>query len=445
MIFSRNKVIKKNGHSSHLEAQKNLLTAEDIGEDMQGLSSDSDSLTPSGISSENPDNMAILKKKMKKENIEKKEKKGLKLPSKVEILSKIGLSRTGELIGIDIGTSAIKVGVIKKTKDGFELTHLTKKTYKKDLLSDGVIIDNNFVAREIKDIISANNIKSSIAACALSSYSVITKKTRLPIFEQKGIVTKKPSKLVFEDIALIEAEIENAIPFSLKEINYSYHIVGIDREDENFINILIVAAKKEVVEGFVNTFREAGLNLVLLDVDIFSLINLVEQIYGYSDSSTLIVDIGASVMNMAIVKGEDIEFTREIMLGGKYLTEQIQKTLKIPFEEAEKKKVNADPEITYLFEDFIFNISSEINKTINFYLSTKPNEIISKIYMTGGCSLLDGLKEKVNEDTNTEVETMDPFLLVGGGDVVIPEVYREYKDFNAIAMQLSTRIDDILR
>lgn len=376
---------------------------------------------------------------------QKKEKKGLKLPSRVEIFSKIGLSRSGELIGIDIGTSAIKVGVIKKTKEGFELINLARKTYKENLLSDGVIIDDIFVAREIKNIISTNNIKSSIAACALSSYCVIIKKARLPIFEEKGITTKKSSKLVFDDTALIEAEIENAIPFPLKEINYSYHVLGLDKEDENFVNVLFVAAKKEIIDGFVNTFREAGLNLVMLDIDILSLINLVEQAYGYIDSPNLIVDIGASVMNMAIVKGESIEFTREIMLGGRFLTEQIEKALKIPFEEAEKKKIEADPEITYLFEDFIFNISSEINKTINFYLSTKPNETISKIYMTGGCSLLAGLKEKVYEDTNTEVEMIDPFILVGGKDIVRADIYKEYRDFSAISMQLSTRIDDIVR
>ena len=415
--------------------QEELSQSKDSERNMQesNLSSGSTAPTPT------PDVLEDTKKK------EKKEKKGLKLPSKVQILSKIGLSRTGELIGIDIGTSAIKLSVLKKTKEGYTLSHLAKKSYKENLLSEGNIIDINFVANEIKNIITANGIKSSIAACALSSYSVITKKARLPIFEEKGIKIEKSTRLIFEDTTLIEAEIENSIPFPLREINYSFHILGIDQEDENFVNVLIVAAKKEIVEGFINTFRMAGLNLVLLDVDILTLINIVEQIYGIHDSSILIVDIGASTMNMAVVKGENIEFTREIMLGGRYLTEQIEKTVKISFEEAEQKKITADPEISYLFEDFIFNISSEINKTINFYLSTKPNESINKIYLTGGCSLLAGLKEKIYDDTNIDIEMIDPFILVGGGEVLRTDVYNQYRDFNSISMHLSTRIDDVAR
>lgn len=159
----------------------------------------------------------------------------------------------------------------------------------------------------------------------------------------------------------------------------------------------------------------------------------------------LIVDLGASIMNMAIVKGEDIELTREIMLGGSYLTEQIQKALKISYEEAEEKKIKADPEVTYLFEDFIFNVSAEINKTINFYLSTKPNERISKIYITGGTSLIEGIKDKIYNDTNIDIEVIDPFLLVGGEGVVKPNLYKELKDVCSVAMHLSTRIDDIAR
>ncbi|MCX7698887.1 MAG: DUF975 family protein, partial [Candidatus Goldbacteria bacterium] len=214
----------------------------------------------------------------KRDKKQRKEKSSSKLPSKVQILSKIGLSRTGELIGVDIGTSAIKLSVIKKTKDGYTLTHLAKKSYKENLLSEGNIIDNNFVAQEIKNIITANKIKSSIAACALSSYSVITKKARLPIFEEKGVKIEKSKKLIFEDTASIEAEIENSIPFPLRDINYSFHVLGLDQEDENFVNILIVAAKKEIVDGYINTFKMAGLNLVLLDSDILALINIVEQI-----------------------------------------------------------------------------------------------------------------------------------------------------------------------
>ena len=248
---------------------------------------------------------------------------------------------------------------------------------------------------------------------------------------------------------IIEAEVENIIPFPLKEINYSYQMMGLVENDENMVNTIIVAAKKEIVDGFIATFQTAGLNLVILDVDIFALTNLVEQIYNPQESSVVVVDIGAAVTNMAIIKGESVGFTREILLGGRYLTSQIEKSLNLSYEDAEKKKINGDDEVLYLFEDFIFNIASEINKTINFYASTNPNETLSKIYLTGGTSLLKGLKEKIGDYTNIEVEYLNPFAIFTESpqfvidDPTQLDAYEDFKEFNGVALQLSSRVLDL--
>lgn len=375
-----------------------------------------------------------------------------------KLIEKIGYQNINELVGVDIGTASIKICVLEKTKKGLKLSHLAKKTYAENLLRDGLIIDNDTVARALKNLLLENKIKGKYAACALSSYCVITKKLSMPLLEQrtsersvkassnKSLITKKSALPLFEDENIIEAEVENIIPFPLKEIVYSYHIMGLGQENENTVDVLIAAAKKQTVDGFVNTFRTAGLNLVILDVDIFALTNIVEQINNPKDSSIVVVDIGASVTNMAIIKGENIEFTREILLGGGYLTSQIEKSLKLSFEDAEQKKIKGDDDVLYLFEDFIFTIASEINKTINFYTSTNPNETLGKIYLSGGTSLLCGLIEKIREYTNIDVQYLNPFAILSKNPHPLNEelkqfdIYEDYKEFNAIAMQLSSRI-----
>jgi len=186
----------------------------------------------------------------------------------------------------------------------------------------------------------------------------------------------------------------------------------------------------------------AGLNLQILDVDIFGITNIIEEVYDSKDISVIAVDIGSSITNIAILKGYSLEFTREILIGGKYLTGQIEKSSKLSHWEAEKKKISADNDVLYLFEDFIFNISSEITKTINFYTATKPNEIIGKIYLTGGSSLLHGLKEKIGEDTGIEVEYLNPFLLVNQ-DQLKHGNYEEYVNFAGVALYLSSRVTDL--
>jgi type IV pilus assembly protein PilM len=350
--------------------------------------------------------------------------------SGLDILSKIGLRTINELIGFDIGSTSIKICTLKKVNGVFQIQNIAKKSYEEDILSDGNIIDQIFVAQELKKIIAENRIKCKDVACALSSYTIITKKVMVPFLEEAELENT------------IMLEVEAVIPFPLKDIYYSYHVLGMDEEKEDMMNVQIVAAKKEIVDGFTTAFSLAGLNLQILDVDVFAVTNIIEQIYSPKNYSVVAVDIGASITNIAIIKNNSVEFTREILLGGKYLTNQIQKSTKLSHGESEEKKIMADSEVAYLFEDFIFNISSEITKTINFYTATKPNDIIGKIYLTGGSSLLQGLKEKIEEDARIEIEYVDPLLLLNL-DQNKHRTYEEYSNFISIALYLSSRVTDL--
>lgn len=350
---------------------------------------------------------------------------------KVPLVGSFFEKQVNELVGIDIGTTTIKLCALKNTKGFFTVEKAVLKTYDQDLLSDGHIVDIDFLANELKDIFEENKIKCRNVACALSSYSVISKKITIPFLQEEELERT------------IGMEVENAIPFPMRDIYYNYYVMGVDAEKQSMMNVKIVAAKKEIVDAYVTAFNMADLSLQIVDVDIFDISNLVEQIYSPKEHSVVIVDIGASVTNIAILNGEDIEFTREILVGGKYLTNLIQKSARLNYKSAEEKKLSADSNIVYLFEDFIFNIASEINKTVRFYLATKPKENIGKIYVTGGSSLLPGLKEKIVEDSGIQVEVIDPFLLAQSGDAQ-NEVYENLKEFMAVPFYLSTRITDIV-
>jgi type IV pilus assembly protein PilM len=350
--------------------------------------------------------------------------------SNFDVLNRIGLKSVNELMGVDIGSTSIKVCVLKRAKDGLRIHHIVKKHYKEELLSDGNIVDPVFIAQELKKIIVESQIKTKAVACALSSYTIITKKIVAPFVEEDELENT------------IRLEVEAVIPFPLKDIYHSYYVLGVDPDQEDMMHVQIVAAKKEIVDGYIDTFNLAGLNLQILDVDILGVMNMVEQIYNPQGSSVVAVDIGASVTNIAIMKAERLEFTREILMGGKYLTNQIERSTKLSHVEAENKKISADSDVAYLFEDFIFNISSEITKTINFYTASKPNDIIGKIYLTGGSSLLQGLKEKIEEDTRVEVEYINPFMLLNMDEASL-HAYEEHNAFMVTALYLSSRVTDL--
>ena len=341
------------------------------------------------------------------------------------MFSSFVIKQIDELVGIDIGTTSIKICSLGNMKGLFSIRNIVKKTYEQELISDGHIVDIEFLAQEIKSIFQENNIKSKNVACALSSYSVISKKINMPQMEEDALEN------------MISSEVENAIPFPMKDIYYTYSVIGPDPERANTMNVKIVAVKREIVDAYIAAFNMAGLSLHILDVDMFGISNVVEQVYSPREYSVLIVDIGASVTNIAILNGENIEFTREILMGGKYLTSQIQKSIKVKYKEAEEKKIMADADVTYLFEDFIFNISSEINKTVRFYLATKPKENIGKIFVTGGSSLLPGIREKIVDETGIPVEVIDPFLLIADAN---PALYDELKEVMVVPMYLSMRV-----
>jgi type IV pilus assembly protein PilM len=345
-------------------------------------------------------------------------------------LPRITLPRIGfgsELLGVDIGTTSIKMCVLKKTKKGFSLGKMASRSYDEELLHDGNIIDRTFIAHELRDLIEKNSIKARLAASALSSYTVITKRISMPFLDSEALENS------------IKLEVENIIPFPLKDIYYNHYIMGIDEEKENMMNLLVVAAKREIVEGYMKTFELAKLNLSVLDVDVFALTNLIEQIYNPTDFSVLAVDIGAAITNIAILKGENIEFTREILMGGRHLTAEIEKFHRLGYKEAEEKKLRADADASDLIQDFVSNISSEMNKTINFYIATKPRETVGKIYLTGGSSLVPGMKERIQSDTGIDVEFLNPFLFLnqgqGGGQ-------EGSEFFMTVALYLSSRIGE---
>ncbi len=374
-------------------------------------------------------NMTDEDKELSKPQAEKKKTKQGAF-SNLDVLGRIGLKAVNELIGVDIGSTSIKVCTLKRTKAGFRIKDIVRKQYREDLLSDGNIVDPIFVAQEIKKIVSDCQIKTKAVACALSSYTIIAKKILVPFLEEDELENT------------IKLEVEAVIPFPLKDIYYSYYVLGVDTEQEDMMDVQIVAVKKEIVDGYIDTFNLAGLNLQILDVDILGVINMVEQVYNPQGASVVAVDIGASITNIAIMKAERLEFTREILMGGKYLTNQIEKSTRLSPPEAEEKKISGDSDVAYLFEDFIFNISSEITKTINFYTATKPNDVIGKIYLTGGSSLLQGLKEKIEEDTRIEVEYMNPFLLLNSEGTDL-HTYGEYGAFMVVALYLSSRVADL--
>jgi type IV pilus assembly protein PilM len=178
--------------------------------------------------------------------------------------------------------------------------------------------------------------------------------------------------------------------------------------------VLIVAAKKDVTSSYVSVINEIGLNPVVVDVDVFALENMYEINYPESEGLVALVNIGASVTNINILKDGVSIFTRDITTGGNQFTDWIIKDLGLSFEEAEKMKASMrEGEVTQELEGLTHNfndlICGEIKRTLEFFSSTLWRSKVGNILVGGGSSKVHGLKDVLADMTEANVDFMNPF------------------------------------
>jgi type IV pilus assembly protein PilM len=180
--------------------------------------------------------------------------------------------------------------------------------------------------------------------------------------------------------------------------------------------VLLVAAKKEKIADYMGVISQAGRKPVVIDVDAFALQNAYETNYGLEPKSVIVLlNAGASAININILAGEQSVFTRDISSGGNAYTEAVQKELNLPFESAEVLKkgdavdgVSFD-EVRPVLHAMTENVLLEIQKTFDFFKATASSDRIDRIVLSGGASRVDGFAQALEERFSAPIESFDPF------------------------------------
>lgn len=323
-------------------------------------------------------------------------------------------SRPKSLIGLDIGSGAIKLVQLSKKKvgDGYILKHFGVRTLESELIVDGTIMDAEQVVSVVRELIEEQSIQETDVAFSVSGHSVIVKRIQLPLMSEDELDES------------INWEAEQYIPFDINDVNIDFHILdATDDEPRDQMDVLLVAVKKEKLTEYTGVVTEAGLNPVIVDVDAFTLENMFAVNYEIMDGEIVaLVDIGASVMNINVIKGGAFAFTRDISIGGNRYTETIQRECNVSFEQAEQAKrgesvEGVDPEmlssIINLMND---KIVSEVVRSFDYFKTTSNNEDISRILISGGGAKIPNLAARLEEKSGFPVEMVNPFK-----NIEIPE------------------------
>src|SRR5215468_1548330 len=314
------------------------------------------------------------------------------------------------VVGLDIGSSAVKAVEVKPTGKGYKVTAFGSEPVPPDAIVDGAIIDAGSVADAIRRVFDGNKAFKTNDVCAsLSGNAVIVKKITLPVMTSNELSES------------IYWEAEQYIPFDIQDVNLDYQILdpGTGPNSRGSMDVLLVAAKKEKIGDYTNVISQAGRTPVIVDVDAFALQNAFEVNYGL-DAGRIVVllNAGASAININILQGDQSVFTRDISMGGNAYTEAVQKELDLPFDSAEqlKKGIPVDgatfEEAQPVLHAVTENVLLEIQKTFDFYKASASTDHIDRIMLSGGASRVDGFREMLQERFNTPVEEFDPFKAV---------------------------------
>ncbi|MDY6862280.1 MAG: type IV pilus assembly protein PilM [Thermodesulfobacteriota bacterium] len=309
-----------------------------------------------------------------------------------------------DLVGLDIGSSSIKMIELAELKGNkYRLKNFGLAVLSKDSIINGNMKNGQDVVSAIKRLTENLNIKNKNIAVSVSGHSIIIKK--ISMSSMKDIELEEN----------IQWEAEQYIPFTLDEVNIDFQTLGISPSAPDKLEVLLVAAKKVSVNEYADIITEAGLNSIVMDIDDFALENMFEINYPEEiEGINAIIDIGAGVININIIKGGSYLFNRDIFLGGNHITAEIQKVFDISYEEAETIKLGGKIEgidnagVINIMRDSINNFSKEIQKSIEFFAGS-TDEVVNKIFICGGCSNIKGLSEILENNLKIPVEIIDPF------------------------------------
>ncbi len=323
----------------------------------------------------------------------------------------IGIGRQNQLVGLDIGSYAIKAAELsRKTKGGTDFFAVNKIGYEilpRDAIVEGTIMDTAAVAETIKLIFEENKISTKNVVISVSGNSVIIKKLSLPAMDKEEL-----AESVFW-------EAKHSIPYPYEETNVDYAILPsyLTSEKKN-LDILLVAAKKDKIANYTNAIHQANKNPDAIEVDVFALLNAIEINYPevIKEKNICIINMGASFTNVIISERGIPQLFRDIPLGGSLFTENLSKELNIGFDDAEKAMKGFPLESGLLDKSKtalnlnIQNLLEEISKTFSFYESTEGNERkIESIFLCGGLSNLSELSNRFEQKFNIESNILNPF------------------------------------
>ena len=324
-----------------------------------------------------------------------------------------------QLAGLDISSSSVKmVELSGGGKDAYRIERYAIESLPRDAVVDGNINNIEAVSDSIRRALRRMGSGIRHVAVALPASAVITKKMLLP-----GGLRDQEMELQ------VESEANQYIPFALDEVNLDFQTVGPAAGSPDEVEVLIAASRKEKVEDRVAVVEAAGLKAVVMDVDSFAAEAAFElvgrQLPGGSENKIVaVIDIGANVMSVTVLRNGQQIYSREQAFGGNQLTQEIARQYGMSLEDAESaKRAGGVPEDYErdLLRPFMDNLALEVSRALQFFFTSTQYNQVDHIVLAGGCAVMAGLSDVVGGRTQVATIVANPFAEMSASPRVRPK------------------------
>lgn len=351
------------------------------------------------------------------------------------------LARPRSAVALDIGSSHVKMLELEAEKSGkYRLKHFGTAPLPPEAVVDGSFMNTSAIVSAVRELLARHKVKTKDACVAVSGNSVIIKRISLPQMSRDELEES------------ITWEAEQYIPFDVNDVNIDVHILSQHADEAGQMEVLLVAARKDLINEYSALLIEAGLRPAVIDVAAFALENMFTLNYDVGPQPVALVNVGASTVNINVLRGGTSAFTRDVGMGGRLYTEEIQRALNVSFEEAEALKVGGSErdraavvpeEVERVLTGVSENIATEVHRSLDFFLSTSGGVGLGGVFLSGGAAPTPGLAQAIERICNSSVTLVDPFRRISVDERAFnPRFLHDVAGQAAIAVGLGLRRGD---
>jgi type IV pilus assembly protein PilM len=346
--------------------------------------------------------------------------------------------KAAPLIGVDISSTAVKLLQLSQAGGRYRVEHYAVEPLPPNAVVEKNIVEVEAVGEAIRRALARSGSKLKHAAAAVAGSAVITR------------IIPMSADLSEDDLeGQIQVEANQYIPYPIEEVSLDFEVMGPVRDNPEMNNVLLAASRTENVDMRIAALDLGGLTARVVDVEAFAMENafgmVADQLAVSRDALVAVVDIGATMTTLAVLKNQRTIYSREQVFGGKQLTDEIMRRYGLSYEEAGRAKRKGGLPESYemeALEPFKESLVQQVSRLLQFFFAGSEYSRVDQVVLAGGCASIDGITELLEQQLGVPCVVANPLARMSLSNRVQAQTLAQDAPALMIAVGLAMRSFD---